>query len=124
MEKNNKSGAEIKISPIPPTDITQLINQIFWKEPEAAEATIEFLEYIREWSKTESPYTTPEWKNYCEKKAITQSRYHNILRRLKKIGMIKKTYNRNRGVHEIYLNNQFSHTLRQMAELWDEYLQL
>lgn len=116
---------KIELSPELPEDIEQLLRMIFWKEKakdkEIIKAAKEFLDYVREWGRTQNPHTADQWENYCLRKNVTQSRYHNILKRLKAAGIVEKTYNKNRGKHEICLSGKFSATLNTMQRLWDNY---
>jgi hypothetical protein len=118
------SGAEIKISVHPPKDMQQMLSQVFWKEPQLAAQALQFLDHIREWGRSESPYAVSEWDRYCAEKKITQSSYHNMLRRLKRLGIIEKRYNRTRGDHELHLSDGFSSVLLSMAKLFSDYRSL
>lgn len=122
--KKEKNSLDIKITKQVPGNIDELLQQVFWKDRELAPIAREFLDHIREWGRTDSPYTVAEWENYCTRGGISQSRYHNMLRRLKNAGMIEKVYNKGRGVHEIRLIDRFSETLSRMAEIWDNYTRL
>jgi hypothetical protein len=118
------SGAEIKISPCPPESMQQLLAQVFWKEPALAAQALQFLDHIKEWGRSESPYAVSEWSRYCSKKKITQSSYHNMLKRLKRLGFIEKKYNKERGDHELHISSSFSSTLLGMAKLFEDYRSL
>ncbi|MBN2015162.1 MAG: hypothetical protein JW778_08280 [Candidatus Altiarchaeota archaeon] len=124
--KSRRENFEVKIG-VPresPQNIEELLTQLFWKEPELVDDAREFLEHVKEWSRSGAPYTTAEWKNYCIRGGISQSRYHNMLKRLKNSGMIEKVYNKGRKAHEVRLVDRFSETLSKMAEVWDNYLRL
>jgi len=121
---NMVSGAEIKVLVDPPESMLQLLSQIFWKEPQLAAQALRFLDHIREWGRSESPYTVSEWNRYCAEKKITQSSYHNMLKRLRRLGIIEKSYNRARGDHELHLSDGFSSTLLSMAKLCSDYRSL
>lgn len=123
MEKEKK-GVDIKILEKDPENIDQLLTQVFWRDKELAPVARDFLDHVREWGRTDSPYTVGEWKNYCTRKGISQSRYHNMLKRLRRAGIIEKNYNRGRKKHEIRLTEKFSDTLSQMAGIWERYVRL
>ncbi len=123
MESNPKrSGVGMMVSGELPENIDELLKHIFWKDPSLAQIAKEFLDHIKDWSRSDSPYTTSEWRCYCIKKEITQSRYHNMYKRLKNFGMIEKTYNKNRGIHEIHLTYTFSEYLSKTAKIWEDYI--
>jgi hypothetical protein len=115
------SGVEIKLSSDPPADMQQVLTQIFWKDADLAAQALEFMDHIKEWGRTESPYTVSEWNRYCGEKRITQSSYHNMLRRLKNAGIIEKRYNKEREDHELYLSGTFSNALLSMAKVFEDY---
>ena len=102
-------------------DMNDLLRQIFWKDPELVEPAHKLLKYIREWSRTENPYTACEWMKYCTRENITQSRYHTILRRLKNTGLAEKTYNKNKKTHEIKLSDEFANKLSDMEQVWRKF---
>jgi hypothetical protein len=118
------SGVGVRIAHEPPKNLDDLLMQIFWKDPKLVPITRKFLNHIREWGRSESPYHVDEWDNYCTREGLSQSSYHNILKRLKRAGMIKKVYNKNLGKHELYLTDRFSISLYGMAEVWNSYLGL
>ncbi|HIE34049.1 MAG TPA: hypothetical protein EYP86_02785 [Candidatus Altiarchaeales archaeon] len=118
QEKNLK----IQLTNEPPQNVHDLLKQIFWKKPRMVYHAKDFLDHIKEWGKTESPYRSDEWKNYCTRKGLTQSQYHNMLKRLKRAGMIKKVYNKNRRTHEIYISEKFSDLTHVMLSIWDRYM--
>lgn len=121
MKPRIDAGVKIKISREPPKDTDELLDRIFWKDPGLAPIAREFLNHVREWGMTGTPYRVDEWDSYCTRKGLTQSRYHNILKRLRKAGLVDKTYNKNRGKHELHLTDKFSESLSRMAGLWDDY---
>lgn len=101
--------------------IEDLLRMLFWKDPSLASIALDFLIHIREWSRTETPYRVNDWENYCIRIGISQGAYHNMLRRLKKAGMIEKTYNESRKVHEIFLSNKFSNYAFRMDKIWADF---
>jgi DNA-binding transcriptional ArsR family regulator len=110
---------KLEVSEPPPQSLEEILKKIFWKEPDVAEKARDFLQHIKEWSRTETPYTVDQWKQYTVKTGITQSTYSNMLKRLKNAGMIKKTYNKGRGKHELHINKTFSDSLYTMYTLWE-----
>ncbi len=115
---------KIRLPQEPPQNMDELLIQIFWKDPELVPIAKEFLNHVKEWGRSESPYRVDEWQGYCSRKGLTQSRYHNMLKRLKSAGMIEKVYNKNLRKHELYLTDKFSECLSKMARIWDEYCRL
>ena len=113
---------EIGFGKKPPENIDELLESIFWKKKTLAPKALEFLDHIREWSRTEKPYTVKEWESYCIRNNISQSSYHNMLKRLRKAGLIEKRYNSYRRTHELHLTDKYTDTLRQMARLWERYI--
>ncbi|MFH1126123.1 MAG: hypothetical protein V1703_03275 [Candidatus Altiarchaeota archaeon] len=113
---------KIEITPKPPQNLEEILEKIFWKEPELVKTAKDFLQTIKQWSITETPYTVDQWTQYTTRNEITQSTYHNMLKRLKRAGMITKTYNKGRGKHELRLNNEFSEILDQISGIWKEFL--
>ncbi len=105
----------------PPDSIEHILRQIFWKNPELVQTSKEFLSHIKEWGRTDSPYSVKGWENYCTKKGITQSIYHNMLKRLKSAGMVEKVYNKSRGVHELRISEEFSSYVLGMGRVWNEF---
>jgi len=118
IEKSAKIKVEIEKCP---SDIYGLLDKIFWKEHELVNIAVNFLMHIKEWEMRGSPYKVTEWKNYCIRKNLSQSKYHNILRRLKRVGMIKKSYNKTLKVHEIKLSKKFSDYLFSLERIWDDF---
>lgn len=104
-----------------PDSIEYVLSQIFWKNPELVQISKEFLNHIKEWGRTDSPYTVKEWENYCTRKVITQSTYHNMLKRLRNAGMIVKVYNKSRSVHELKISDEFSSYTARMSRVWNEF---
>lgn len=113
---------KIEITDKPPQSLEEILEKLFWKEPEVAKKARDFLQDIKHWSRTETPYTVDQWKQYILRNEITQSTYHNMLKRLRRAGMIEKKYNKGRGKHELYPSRKFSEALYRMYTLWDEYL--
>jgi len=115
-------SAKISVGGDPPKDIGQLLAHLFWKAPELAPKAAELLNYIKEWGRSETPYRVSQWENYCGRNNLTQSQYHNILRRLRRAGLLEKKYNKTARDHELYLSNDFSKQLSAMTATWEEYL--
>jgi len=123
MNSNTQEkGLKIQLTNEPSQNLHALLGQIFWKEPRMVQHAKDFLDHIKEWGRTESPYRADEWENYCTRKGITQSQYHNMLKRLRKAGMIKKVYNKNRRTHEIYISEKFSDLTYAMLSTWNKYM--
>jgi DNA-binding transcriptional ArsR family regulator len=123
MQKSVKSPAKISIVPEdPPNNLGELLEALFWKEPELAEHAESFLSHIKEWQRTDSPYTTDGWDNYCKRTGLSQSQYSNMLKRLRKAGMIEKTYNKTRKRHELKLSGLFSNAAFEMSRVWQDFL--
>ena len=114
--------AKIDVGGKHPETIDDVLTRLFWKEPKLAPYAKEFLEYVKEWGRSETPYRVIQWETYCEKTGLTQSKYHNMLKRLKRAGMINKKYNKNNREHEIQLAGEFSKQLAKTAGIWDEYV--
>jgi hypothetical protein len=122
MTKPVKTPVKISIVPQdPPNTIEKLLGALFWKEPELAEHAENFLSHIKEWQGTDSPYTTDGWDNYCSRTGLSQSQYSNMLKRLRKAGMIEKTYNKTRRRHELKISSLFSNATFEMSRIWQEY---
>ncbi|RLI88899.1 MAG: hypothetical protein DRO62_02820 [Candidatus Altiarchaeales archaeon] len=119
--KVERRGVYIKISREPPKNMDELLIRVFWKDPKLAPIAKEFLNHVKEWWRSESPYKVEEWNNYCIRKGLTQSQYHNMLKRLRRAGMIEKVYNKNLREHELHLTDRFSGSLAKMARVWDDY---
>ncbi|OYT27836.1 MAG: hypothetical protein B6U97_00030 [Candidatus Altiarchaeales archaeon ex4484_96] len=105
-----------------PCNINQLLESIFWKEKKLAPKANKLLKHIREWSRTQKPYTTDEWSRYCAKNNISQSSYHNMLKRLRKAKMIEKRYNKHNKKHELHLTDGFSELMFKQGNLWESFL--
>ena len=121
MKKIEKSAKiRIKIGNFP-QEITDLMEAIFWKDPNLAKVALTFLEHIKEWGRKGLPYKVTEWKSYCTRKNLSQSTYHNMLKRLRRVGMIKKVYNEGEKVHEIKLSSDFSNYLFALERGWDDF---
>jgi len=122
--KNRRSRIPLKVElePEKPMEtLGDLLDSIFWKEPSLTDEAIEFLKHIRGWGRTDSPYRADEWDNYCIRTGMSQGKYHNLLRRLRKAGMIEKVYNESIRTHEIRLSDKFSLHLSRMSKLWNEF---
>lgn len=115
-------SAKVSVGGEPIQNTDDLMQRIFWKEPELAAKARELLEYIKEWGRSETPYRVSQWENYCTRNNLTQSQYHNILRRLRRAGLIIKKYNNAVKDHELFLSDDFSNQLGAMAETWSSYL--
>lgn len=105
-------------------NINQLLESIFWKKKKLVPEAKKLLDHIKEWNRTGDPYTVDEWRRYCAKNSISQSSYHNMLRRLKNSGMVGKRFNRYTKKHELYLTDKFSELMRDRASLWEEYIRM
>jgi len=119
--KTERMGVDIRISREPPKNMDELLTRVFWKDPKLAPIAKEFLNHVKGWWRSESPYKVEEWDSYCIRKGLTQSRYHNMLKRLRRAGMIEKVYNKNLRKHELHLTDRFSESLAKMARIWDDY---
>lgn len=115
--------AKIEVGGSDPESIDELLQAVFWKDLELSGYAKKFLEYVKYWSRTETPYRVSQWESYCEKSRLTQSQYHNILRRLKRAGFIEKKYSKQVGDHQLSLSNRFSNQVGNIARIWDEFLQ-
>lgn len=102
-------------------DIKELMEKIFWKKPELGPQAETFIREIKNWSRSHRPYTTDQWKSYCKRKEISQSSYHNMLKRLRQAGLVEKKYNPERKKHELYPSSQFSQKLMGQARVWEQY---
>lgn len=123
MWKKRVNPAKISILPgDPPRDLEGVLGALFWKEPQMSFHAARFLGCVKEWQRTDSPYTVDQWKSYCERSGLTQSQYSNMLKRLRKAGMLDKRYNRARGKHELFLSEGFSCALSSMAGAWSRYV--
>lgn len=121
--KNPSSPVKISLNPLnPPTNLESLLKNIFWKEPQMIAPAEEFIHHIKEWGMSDSPYRVSDWRKYCNRSGLTQSKYHNMLKRLRRAGMIEKIYNKNRRMHEIHISRKFSFTVDRMSRLWEEFL--
>ncbi|MFH0860515.1 MAG: hypothetical protein V1921_04890 [Candidatus Altiarchaeota archaeon] len=112
-------SAHIQIAEV--EGVADLLQRLFWKQPQMAGKAVEFLDYIRQWGRSETPYRVDQWENYCERHGITQSKYHNMLKRLKRAGMIEKKYNKTKKTHELFLSEGFSERLESMTSAWDNF---
>ncbi len=121
MNQNKKTGAKVEISSKKPENLADLLGLVFWKEPELVHVAVGFLNHLRTWGKTDNPYKVTEWDNYCTRAKITQSQYHNMLKRLRRVGMVEKTYNKAKGVHELRVSERFSDSLGNMKNIWDDF---
>ncbi len=115
--------AKISIDPEkPPAGLGDLLEALFWKEPELAEQAEDFLKHVKEWQRTESPYTVDGWEKYCKRTGLSQSQYSNMLKRLRKAGMLDKSYNKARKAHELRISGRFSRATAEMSRVWQDYL--
>lgn len=123
MPKPVKNHAKISINPEKvPENLEDLLVSLFWKEPQLAEKAVSFLRHIKEWQGTDSPYTVDGWDNYCQRTGMSQSQYSNMLKRLRKAGMLDKTYNKTRKTHELRVSDHFSQTTSGMHRIWQDFL--
>ena len=99
-----------------------LLHSLFWKQPQLAGKACELLDYIKEWGRSETPYRVSQWETYCTRNNLTQSQYHNILKRLRRAGLIIKRYNNTAKDHELFLSEEFSKQLNAMSGVWAEYM--
>jgi DNA-binding transcriptional ArsR family regulator len=122
MQKLLKTPAKISIIPEDsPDTLEKVLEAVFWKEPEIAEHACKFLSHIKEWQRTDSPYTVDGWDNYCKRTGLSQSQYSNMLKRLRKAGMIEKAYNKTRKQHELKISFLFSDAAYEMSRVWQDY---
>ncbi|MBN2251988.1 MAG: hypothetical protein JW724_07950 [Candidatus Altiarchaeota archaeon] len=121
--KDITKSVKISINPSKPTrDLENLLETVFWKEPDLAKPAGEFLDYLKEWSMTDAPHKAGDWKKYCMRSNLSQSQYHTILRRLRRAGMIEKTYRKNLRQHEITPSGRFGSAMYSMSRTWDAFL--
>jgi hypothetical protein len=120
--KKLETSAKIKIEiETFPKGIYDLLEVIFWKEPELAGIALDFLDHIKRWDRKGAAYKVTEWESYCIRKNLSQSSYHNMLKRLRRVGLVKKVYNKNRKVHELKLSQDFSNYLFSLERIWDDF---
>lgn len=112
---------KIKFTLRPCRDINDLLHSIFWKNPKLVPVARKFLMHVIEWGRSGSPHKAGEWQSYCNKTNLTQSSYHNMLKRLKRAGMVRKTYNKNLGVHEYHISDGFSSQTDRMMKTWNDF---
>lgn len=127
MEEQIKKKPKLKIEFSPkeqPDRIEDILRQIFWKNPELVQISMEFLNHIKEWGRTDSPYKVAGWENYCTRKSITQSSYHNMLKRLRNAGMVEKIYNKSGRVHELRISEKFSSYVMGMGRIWNDFCRI
>jgi hypothetical protein len=105
-------------------NVDDLLKQLFWKEPQLPAKARELLDYIKEWGRSETPYRVSQWGTYCTRNNLTQSQYHNILRRLRRAGLITKKYNKAVGDHELFLSDELAQQLDAMSAVWREYARI
>ncbi len=116
-----QSNAKLSVGGDPPESIDDILTRLFWKEPILKKDAKAFLSYVRQWSRSETPYRVSQWESYCENSGLTQSQYHNILRRFRRAGLIEKIYKKSIRDHELVLSKKFSVELNRLAVLWDEF---
>lgn len=118
-----KSGLTIclDMSPAIPC-LDNVLESIFWRDRELCGPARDYLLHVKRWGMTSSPCLARDWKSYCSKSGLTQSQYHNMLKRLRKAGLVVKTYNRNTKSHELRLCGDYSKTLGSLIAGWDEFL--
>ena len=114
-------SAKVDVGGETPANLNDLMLKLFWKETLMAEKAAEFLNYIKEWGRTETPYRVNQWENYCLRHNMTQSKYHNMLKRLRRAGLVTKKYNKTKRVHELFLSDAFSKHLDEMSKIWNTY---
>jgi hypothetical protein len=117
MQKTSK----LSVGGAGPQSLDDVLARLFWKEPGLSSHAKYFLDYVKTWARSETPYRVSQWETYCAKSGLTQSQYHNILRRLRRAGLIEKKYNQSIRDHELYLSDAFSKQLNRIAVLWDDY---
>jgi len=79
IKYNMDSEIEIGFSRNAPENLNDLLASIFWRKKSLIPVAHNFLNYIRDWSRTDNPYTVNEWRKYCIRNNISQSTYHNML---------------------------------------------
>ncbi|ODS41896.1 MAG: hypothetical protein MSIBF_00595 [Candidatus Altiarchaeales archaeon IMC4] len=107
-----------------PANVEELLEQAFWKEKSLVPVALDFLGHIKQWQNTESSYRVSGWQGYCEKAEITQSTYHNMLKKLKNAGMVEKRYNKAVMDHQLYVSDNFSLRLNEIAGIWQKFKDL
>ena len=123
MEKTLLTPIKISIdSKNLPHDLESCLSMVFWKEPEMVAPAAAFMSYVREWSRMGSPHKASDWKKYCAKSGLTQSQYSNMLKRLKRCGMVEKRFNRAIQQHEIVPSEKFQDIMRSAANAWGIFL--
>lgn len=123
--KEKSSNVSIKLSIVPkdpPKDLHSCLAMVFWKEPGMVDYAAAFLSYVRDWNRSGSPHKAGDWRKYCAKSGLTQSQYSNMLKRLRRSGMVEKRYNPGIRQHEIIPSLGFSDTLESAARAWDTFL--
>lgn len=124
MQKSVKTPAKISILPgKPPRNLDELLEAVFWKEPELAGYARDFLSHVKEWQRMDAPYTVDSWRKYCVRADLSQSQYSNMLKRLRKAGMLDKKYNKARKSHELKISCLFSAAAYEMSRVWQGYLE-
>lgn len=66
-------------------EMKDVLECIFWRNPELAVPALEFLEILKE-SRVEDSI----WSDFCEKKGITRGQYDSIIKKLRGSGLIYK----------------------------------
>jgi len=117
-----KTSITLVLPETKPKSIDSVLSSIFWREPDMVPYAKEFLGHIKDWSKTESPYKASDWQKYCQRTGLTQSRYSNILKRLRRSGLVEKTYDRNRKTHILKPSDLFSKNLAGLSEAYDSFI--
>jgi len=117
----DEGGVKIEVKGSTVESVDELLARLFWKEPELAGKAGQFLGFIREWARSESPFRVSRWQQACERLDLTQSQYHNILRRLRRAGLVEKRYNKVAGDHELFLSDGFAGELASFGRAWSDF---
>jgi DNA-binding IscR family transcriptional regulator len=61
----------------------------------------DFLNYIKKRSREGNPYKGTEWKEYCEQNKIPVPTFYQVVRKLRKFGLIVKEGGHHDGVYRL-----------------------
>ncbi|MFC2153885.1 hypothetical protein ACFLRC_00190 [Candidatus Altiarchaeota archaeon] len=117
-----KDEINLKFSQNPPQNLEELMQIVFWKEKDMAPIAHDFLQNIKKWQRTEEPYQVSQWPNYCQRAGISQSQYHNMLKRLRQTGIIQKRYNKGKRAHELTISEKFQEMIESILGVWYEFI--
>ncbi len=113
-----KTEATIKLKPrreklLRAKGLSGLFELVFYRKPSLSMLAMRIVTYVEGRQRKGDSMGVSEWRSWITENDITQRQFYDVINKLAGLGMLR----REKGVYLIV--QDFSNSLRAMADLWD-----